>query len=240
MINSNPVISVIIPVYNGEKFLAEAVQSVLAQNYPSLEIIIVDDGSTDNTRKICDNYKHLIKYLYQDNAGPSSARNMGLSLATGEFISFLDVDDLWPVNKLKDHLAEFKKNPSLGFVQGFTEQVYYRKYNPDLSKISKKEEIIFGFLLGSGLYRKSIFDKVGNFDTGMKFCEDLDWFLRAREEEIPFKVQEKLTLIYRIHGENLTHDEIQTAPYPLIAFKKSKRKYPFYKTTTQRRSCFWA
>lgn len=172
------------------------------QNYEPLQLIIVDDGSTDNTSDIVTAFGAKITYLFQNNSGPASARNKGLKMATGNFIAFLDSDDLWPENKLKDAVAEFYKNPSLAFLQGLTQQIYDRRFGLDTSNLIKKEETLFVFLLGSAMFRKSAFDKIGGFDERMKYCEDLDWFLRAVEEEIPFNIHEKATLIYRIHGKN--------------------------------------
>lgn len=214
-------ISVIIPVFNSERFISEAIQSVIDQNYEPLQVIIVDDGSTDDTADIIAAFGKEITYLFQNNAGPAAARNKGLEMATGNFIAFLDSDDLWPENKLMDALAEFEKNPSLGFVQGLTRQVYDRRYGLDTGNLIKKEETLFVFLLGSAMFRKSAFDQIGGFDESMKYCEDLDWFLRAIEEEIPFIIHEKTSLIYRIHGGNLTTNVKQTDLSLFVALKKS-------------------
>ena len=94
--NNISLISVIIPVYNGDKYLAEAIESVLDQKDFTLDVIVVDDGSTDNTAKVTEKFTSMVRYYYQENAGPGAARNKGITLALGDFISFLDADDLGP------------------------------------------------------------------------------------------------------------------------------------------------
>src|SRR5690349_13432849 len=99
--NQQPLISVIVPVYNGSDFLSEAIDSIRQQMYGSIEIIVVDDGSTDSTPQIIESFANSIQSIRQDNAGPAAARNAGIRLAHGEVIGFLDADDLWPPDKLK-------------------------------------------------------------------------------------------------------------------------------------------
>ena len=96
MVHKQPLISVIIPVFNGEDFIQEAIQCVLDQKYPDMEILVIDDGSTDRTRARIDVYSDRVSYIHQPNGGPAAARNTGLKMAQGEIIAFLDADDLWP------------------------------------------------------------------------------------------------------------------------------------------------
>jgi len=103
-----PIISVIIPTYNSAKYLPEAIESIFNQNYERLEIIIVDDGSTDNTTEILVPYQDRVIYHYKENGGPASARNFGLEMAQGEIIGFLDADDIWPSNKLSLQLSHLE------------------------------------------------------------------------------------------------------------------------------------
>src|SRR5215475_2242760 len=106
-----PLISCIVPVYNGEKYLAEAIETIVQQSYRPLEIIIADDGSTDGTAKVAERYSNLLRYLRQDNAGTAAARNLGLSAAVGEFVAFLDADDLWHPEKLARQMGRFEARP---------------------------------------------------------------------------------------------------------------------------------
>ena len=106
-------ISCIVPVYNGERYLKEALDSILTQSYRPLEIIVVDDGSTDGTAEVVAGYGERVRYVWQSNAGPWIARNLGLSATQGEFISFLDADDLWHAEKLARQMARFEARPEL-------------------------------------------------------------------------------------------------------------------------------
>ncbi|WRH67485.1 MAG: glycosyltransferase family A protein [Planktothrix sp. GU0601_MAG3] len=114
---ATPQISVIIPAYNCDRYVDQAVESILNQTYPADEIIIIDDGSQDNTRQVLQPYSDHIHYVYQENQGVSVARNHGLNLARGEFIVFLDADDIFLPDKLAAQLAVFQAQPHLGLVQ---------------------------------------------------------------------------------------------------------------------------
>lgn len=192
-------ISVIIPVYNGEAFLKEAIQSIQQQNYQPLEIIVVDDGSTDRTAEIANSYGNLVRYAYQSNRGPAAARNKGLGMAHGNIIAFLDADDLWTPNKLEIQIPYLKSNVSeivLGRVQVKAlegEPLFKIHTNPILS-----------FVMGCGLFRKSVFDKVGYFDENLRYSEDIDWYLRVREHNIAIAVLSEVTLFHRKHRNNTT------------------------------------
>ncbi|MFC2106017.1 glycosyltransferase family 2 protein, partial [Candidatus Bipolaricaulota bacterium] len=111
-------VSAIIPVFNGERFLVEAIESVLAQDYDPLEIIIIDDGSTDNTPRIAAGYADRIRYVRQENGGPAAARNAGLLHSHGEAVSFLDADDLWTPGKLMSQAAGLSERASVDIVLG--------------------------------------------------------------------------------------------------------------------------
>ena len=123
MKSSRPMVTVIIPVYNGEEYLAEDIESVLGQTYHPLEIIVVDDGSTDDTATVASRFKELVRYIYQPNSGPAAARNRGLKMARGEVIGFVDADDLWVENKLDLQLGLLADNPSVQIVIGFAHTV---------------------------------------------------------------------------------------------------------------------
>jgi len=205
MTSANPLVSVIMPVYNGAKFLAEAVTSIRQQSYHPLEIIIVDDGSTDETAEIVTGLGKDIRYAYQRNSGPAAARNKGLEMARGEIITFLDVDDLWPPDKLRIQVTRLVNNPNLDVVLGRIQFIKlpgaaeFQMQGPNNTQVNVH--------LGSGAFRKSVFDKVGVFDETLRYSEDHDWFLRAREQGISMTIVEQVTLHYRLHGNNMTQDE---------------------------------
>jgi len=215
-----PLISVIMPVYNGEKFIAEAVDNILEQNYPALEIIVVDDGSTDRTPQIIENLKADIRYFrYDTNEGPASARNRGIRDASGEYIVFLDVDDLWPENNLILLLNEIEKDKNLDVVRGFA-QLMKMSEDGTMEFIGNPKDS-FPDYIGAGIYRRRVFKKIGLYDPAMRFGEDTDWFNRARELNVPMKRLDEVTLYVRRHGGNMTEGKSLLELNVLKVFKKA-------------------
>ncbi len=196
----NPLVTCIIPAFDREEYIAEAVDSVLNQSYGNIEIIVVDDGSTDNTPGILSSYNGKIKILRQQNSGASAARNMGISKASGDFISFLDSDDLWEKNKIALQMECFQNNPEIDVCLCNT-KIFSEK---EIINLDRKYIIATPYHLCSILIRKDALDKVGYFRTDLKFGEDTDFFLRINKMGIPLKIlQDKLVSI-RIHKNNLT------------------------------------
>lgn len=214
-------VSVIIPVYNGERFLAEAVHNVQSQNYDPLEIIIVDDGSTDRTAVIASQFYNKVRYRYQPNRGPSSARNRGIMMAAGNVIAFLDVDDLWSSDKLELQINYLASHPAVEIVQGLIQEMELDHECNENALIFKESSKPYYFVnLGSAIFRKSVFDKVGLFDESLRRNEDTDWFFRAWENNISKVVLHEVTLFYRKHNNNLTLQE-QLVHFGLVRlFKK--------------------
>jgi len=213
-----PLVSVVIPVYNGERFLRDAVETVLAQRYPSLEIIIVDDGSTDGTEALVKELPCDVRYFKQENAGPAAARNRGIRDTAGDLIAFLDVDDLWPENNLRTLVDEMVRHPELDVVRGYAQLLEYDPVDETYEYRGNPEES-FRYYIGAAVYRKRVFNQVGLFDSALLFGEDWDWFNRARELKIPMKCLEAVTLHVRRHGRNMTHEKSLVALNTLRVFK---------------------
>jgi glycosyltransferase involved in cell wall biosynthesis len=219
-----PLISVIIPVYNGKDFIQDAIQSVLDQKYPNLEILVIDDGSTDQTREKIDGCSDHVTYIHQTNQGPGSARNTGLKLAKGEIIGFLDADDLWPNSRLMKLKDRIDQDSSIEVVLGHT----LSKELPGVSGTPKnllRPHILPVF--GCGLFKRSIFDKVGFIDPALRYSEDQDWFLRAKEAKISMAILKDIVLIRQLHKNNMTSGTNWQDTGILEAVRKSleRRKY---------------
>lgn len=215
-----PFLSVIVPAFNGEQFIREAIENIIAQDYPSLEIIVVDDGSEDNTAEIIKQLPYEVRYLYQPNGGPAGARNTGIREAKGEYIAFLDVDDLWPVNNLYTLVEEISRNDEAEAVLGHGQ---IANYNPstDTYEYSGSPAGEFPYYVGAALYRRSVFSKVGLFDPTLRYGEDTDWFMRARELGIVVRKLEEITLVVRRHGNNMTLNRDPRELNQLRVLKKS-------------------
>jgi glycosyltransferase involved in cell wall biosynthesis len=197
-------ISCVVPVYNGERFLGEALESILAQTYRAVEIIAVDDGSTDGTRTLLESYGDRVRYVSQTNSGPATTRNTGIGAARGKFIAFLDSDDLWHPEKLARQMARFEARPELGLcltqIQNF--------WMPEVSREEAafrdhpRSRAIDGFTSVTLLARRSVFEAIGVFDTSLKHGDDTDWFLRAESHGIPLEIVPEVLVRRRLHANN--------------------------------------
>jgi len=197
-----PLISVIIPVYNGARFLEEAVSNVLAQQYPALEIIVVDDGSTDDVAGALTKLPVDVRYFRQENAGAAAARNRGIKDASGDLIAFLDVDDLWPVNNLRVLLDVLTRDATADVAHGRGQLTQYVPGGTGEYVGNPGES--FPYYIGAGLYRRRAFEKVGLFDAELRYGEDSDWFNRAYERKLPIHQLNEVTLFVRRHESNMT------------------------------------
>lgn len=199
----SPRISVIIPIFNGEKYLAESIESALGQSSQAFEIIVVDDGSVDQSGNIAQSFKPAISYYYQPNAGIAAARNKGIEKASGDYLAFLDGDDLWTKDKLSLQIAAFKANLSLDIAFGHLEQFI----SPELDKGTKENlhcpnEMIAGIHCGTMLIKRDAFNRVGLFETQFEVGEFISWYMRAKELDLSIKVIPELVMRRRIHGAN--------------------------------------
>ncbi len=201
-----PLVSVVIPVLNGEKFVADAVGSILAQGYPSLEIIVIDDGSTDGTEAAVRALPCDVHYFKQENLGPAAARNRGIRDASGDYVAFLDVDDLWPAHTLSTLMGELLADPSLDLAHGYS-QVMDRDPETGIYEFRGNPKESFPHSISLAVYRKRAFDKVGLFNKTLLFGEDTDWYNRANERGVAMRRVDAVTLHVRRHGGNMTHEK---------------------------------
>jgi glycosyltransferase involved in cell wall biosynthesis len=206
-----PRVSVIIPTYNRGWIVKEAIESVLAQDYRDFELIVVDDGSTDNTDDILNSYRGDIMVFRQENQGVSAARNRGLAEASGRFIAFLDSDDLWLPQKLFRQVEFFNKNPDAQICQ--TEETWIRKgvrVNP-----KKRHKKPWGMIFEPSLalclvspsavmIRRSLLEKVGGFDETLPACEDYDLWLRTSCRYPVYLIETPLIIKRGGHNDQLS------------------------------------
>lgn len=204
---SRPLISVIIPVYNGERFLAEAIESVLQQNDAPLEIIVVDDGSTDATAQIATRFGKQVHYLYQLNQGPAAARNRGLARARGEWIAFLDSDDRWAVGRLHRQLELAHAYPAATMIWGMLQVI--RQTEQASLPLQDVGKPMLQTQLGSVLIRRTLFDpnEVGMLDESLYTNDDVDWFCRLFERHSEMVIHQDVVTYYRWHQANLVANQ---------------------------------
>ena len=183
-------ISVIIPTYNRAQRLKKAIDSVLAQSHRNFELILVDDGSDDNTAELIDKYNADIVYIRQENRGPAAARNRGIEKAHHNLLAFLDSDDWFAENKLETQIEAMDQNPS--YLISHTDEIWYRNGQLLNQKLKHKKNSgdIFGQSLelcavgmSTIMIRKEIFERYGLFDEEYPCCEDYEFWLRISAEE---------------------------------------------------------
>ncbi|MBD2578881.1 glycosyltransferase family A protein [Oscillatoria sp. FACHB-1406] len=196
-------ISVIIPVYNCERYLAEAIESVLAQKYQPLEIIIVDDGSRDRTAEVAKSFGDSVQYHYQTQSGAATARNFGISLAKADYFAFLDADDRWVKDKLSRQMAVFESEPNLEMVLGYVQNFHSPELDETITrKIYCPPDPMPGYLPGTMLIKREAFQKVGLFETHLKVGEFISWYGKAKDLKIQEKLLSDVLLWRRIHETN--------------------------------------
>jgi len=187
-------VSVILPVYNRTRWLPESLASIRRQAVPDLEIIVLDDGSTEDVAGVVRVHCPEARYVRQENRGPAAARNAALAHATGAFIAFLDHDDVWPDGSLAARLRALVENPAALFVLGRTRFL----------ATGETPEPWVSPNLGAGLYRRELFARVGLLNEQHEFMEDVEWFLRVREARLPYVAIADVTLHYRRDTGGLT------------------------------------
>lgn len=220
-------ISVLIPTYNRAELLERAIKSVLAQTYHNYEIIVIDDGSTDNTQQVIHRYRHKLRYFSQLHRGVSAARNLGLEKSTGTWVAFLDSDDYWLPTKLERQMQFLRQQPHLMIAQ--TEEQWIRHGVPvnPMKKHQKYGGWIFEKCLplciispSAVIVHQKIFNDVGVFDESFPVCEDYDLWLRvALKYEIGL-LPEKLIVKTGGHADQLSHKYWGMDRYRVRALEK--------------------
>jgi len=198
-------ISVIIPAYNAEKYLAEALDSVFAQDYSPFEVIVIDDGSTDDTAGVVERYSQPgIRYHYQPNGGIAAARNTGINMAQGDWIAFIDADDLWMPHRLSAQVELLQEFPEAEFISGKVRQFI----SPDVPEEQRKKyrihaEDVQVHLMTASLIKRDVFNRVGPFNPDLLIAQDMEWVKRAQEMGVVFIELDRLVFLRRQHSGNI-------------------------------------
>ncbi len=201
---TRPLVSVIVPVLNAERFLNDALQSVHVQTYPTLEIVVVDGPSTDATPHIAQSFPR-VRYLRQQAKGMWNALNEGLDAAKGEFVSMISSDDVWVPEKVELQVEALLRDPACDYAMGLTKFVLIEGETPPRAF---RQELFVGarkaVLLEVLLARKELFGRVGKFDESLKVASDVDWFARLANLAAPEAFIPRILLYKRIHANNLS------------------------------------
>jgi glycosyltransferase involved in cell wall biosynthesis len=237
-----PTISIIIPAYNAERTILKTIKSVQQQTFQDFELIVINDDSKDQTLELLQTVKdERLKIFSYENGGLPVARNRGIDLATGEFISFIDADDLWTVDKLELQLAALRQNPKAGvayswtacFIDGREESIF--PYKPVFFEGNVYEKLLVNNIVSNGsniLVRKQVIESVGKFEPTLKSCEDWDFYIRLAAKW-HFVVVPKHQILYR-QSSNAMTSKVEIMEQEALrvierAYQSAPPKYQFLK-----------
>lgn len=224
---SRPTVSCIIAVYNGRQYLAEAIESILAQSRPVDEIIVVDDGSTDDSADIAAGFGPPVRCLRQRNAGQSAARNHGVRESRGELLSFLDSDDLIHPKKIERQLQCFAESPELMLIDAYAQNFWSpeipedQRQLPGLQTLTHSGEAWPQFI-ATWLFRREVWQRVGEFDENRRFAEDSDWLDRVLFSGMGRDTIQAVLARRRLHHNNLTRNNYDDHIDSLQRFYKER------------------
>ena len=226
-------VSVVIPCYNQARVLGEAIESVLCQGYPDLEIIVVDDGSEDSTEEVASGYTKKdprVRLIRQDNKGLAAARNRGSSEAGGKYVVFLDSDDRLVLEALEVGVRELEAHPGCAFVSGICRKITADgSIVPEWEQFRVRDDPYLELLrscpvyVPAVMYRRSVFDAVGGFDTSYKAAEDYDLYYRILER-FPVYCHDTLVAEIRRHEANMTRDRTLMLKYNMAALRSQRKR----------------
>ncbi len=223
---TEPLVSVVMAVRNGDRFLREAIDSVLQQTYRPMEIVLVDGQSTDGTAEIACSYPE-IRYILQKTLGVAEAYNLGVESSAGELIGFLSHDDLWPPDKLTLQAAFLTEHPEADCVVA---RVKFFLEPGCAFPPSLRENLLEGDhplrIPETLLARRRVFDRVGLFDTEIRAAEDMDWFARAADMGVAIALIDKVLLHKRIHDRNTSvqTDKNMQSMFDLLRRSASRKR----------------
>ena len=196
-------VTVVIPAHNSRRYIVPALDSILVQKHRPIEIVVVDDGSTDATAEMVRGYAPEVRIIKQEQRGHPAARNAGIRAGRGEFLAFLDHDDLWSPDKLELQIASFERNPALELVFGHI-QNFFTPEMPDeeCKRLAVPLQPLPGLLQGAMLARRQSFDRVGPFSEERSVGDFLDWYGRAMVAQVKVEMIPETVVYRRIHANN--------------------------------------
>ena len=198
---NGPLVSVVVPVYNGAAFVAQAIEAILGQDYQPIDLIVADDGSIDHTPQIVRRYPD-VRYLRQENAGPAAARNAGIAVSAGEFVTFCDCDDRYHPDKVSTQIRHLQANPAAGCVLVRQRTVIEPGTEPP-AWIDREDG---GAQVQSAMVRRQVIEQVGGYNPDYRMSENMEWLGRIKTAGFRIDVLDDIVVDRRLHGANLSYD----------------------------------
>ncbi len=219
----NELISCIVSSFNSEKYIAEAINSILDQTYKHIEIIAADGGSTDNTKEVIQELNSNIKFITQKTLSPAETRNLGFQSSKGDYVAFLDADDLWHPEKLERQLNCFTKNPGIDLCITYAEMFWSvdLKNEKTFFKNHPRTKSIPGYATTTLLAKKKVFEIAGKFNKDLWFTDAAEWFIRAEGLGLKMHMIEEPLTFHRMHQSNLTKRKSEESREEFLSLVKS-------------------
>ena len=212
-VKKEPLVSVITATLNASKYLREALNSILNQTYQNIEVLIIDGGSTDDTKEIA-NLFPKVSFVTQNGKGLFDAWNQGIRMCTGEFIAILDSDDIWNPTTLSDHvnalLSDSSKLGSVGQVKFFLQK---KQTPPPEFKLSLLEKSHLAYMPGCFMGRKEIFNRIGYYETEWEIASDIIWFGQVKDLKDEIYILDRVVLNKRVHKNNISYNSVEEDIY---------------------------
>lgn len=204
-----PTVACIVPLYNGRAFILDALASIAAQTWPAREVIVVDDGSSDDGAALVARHRPEVRLIRQANAGEAAARNRGVREARADYLAFLDQDDSWTPGKLAAQMALLLADPALDWVIAQHRMELLDEPGANWARPDFFDRPLPGFLPGCMLVRRSAWERVGPFDESYRIGSDTDWIMRARTAGLRMASVPEVLMVRRIHAANASRDAKQ-------------------------------
>jgi glycosyltransferase involved in cell wall biosynthesis len=203
---NRPLVSCVIPAFNSARYLREALDSILAQRHQPLEIIVADDGSNDGTAAVVSAYGANVRLVTQPTAGPAATRNLGIRSSSGDFVAFLDADDVWHREKIERQMASFDRRPELGVSTTHIQNFWIEELSEERERLRDDPRAgpLPGYVTMTMLVRRSAFERVGLFDEALWHSDAGDWFVRAAQAGVTIDMIPEVLAYHRMHFTNLS------------------------------------
>ena len=219
----NPLVSVVLPLYNGKDFIVSSIASVLSQSYSPLELLVINDGSSDSSADLIPTDPR-IRLFHRQNAGVAASRNFGIGQAKGSYLAFIDQDDYWYPDKLELQMQVLLNEPKLGYaLTRMRNHLVGDTERPGWLKPELLVEDPVGSLPSTLLVRRRIFTEIGIFVEDLVNASDLEWFVRANNAGVPVQIIDQVLLQRNIHAQNCSHDN-KTCKREMFAILRQKIK----------------